>query len=1177
MNTNRKTPLLAVFLIVCLYGITLYGYTIYLNQFGQEYHSISLSAAHAISQTLSQTMAIHEPLPAMEVTNAALDRIVSNNYALNYAYVSGVENKIYAQTSGYTSVNSKDIIQEVITPIEPGIYRLHLGFNKGVIEQYSSNIAVASLLVFLLLTLMTVVALVFYNRKIYQPLRVLYKYLDARKTETGTKLPDITQAGLYEIERIYRAVNAIVENKEVANKEVESEQTSVYSDIDQSYKNSNYTWPIIQGYDLISAKVQDADVENEFNITQPKRGELLGNKEFFMSFNREIESSLHSVFACLQLLKNPSGLTYDQLDNLSGVENDVSRVLALLNDVHQLLLKDPVNKTTEDEPLELKALIEDCVQSVSSAAQRKNIILLNLVDPVIELWADVIAVRRVISSLLDNAVKSSVLNAKVKIYCEAQEQQKLKVSISYTAGFSEKETKRLSTVFEGDNLKAGSAQQEWELMFVSSLVNSLGDSIGVEPQRGGATVLWFTTSGILSETKREDKKDKLDTVLVIEDNETNQKVLLQQLQLLGVNADLAENGLSGLGLWEKNQYGLILTDYNMPDLNGFEVAKIIREREYFRGRETPIVLISANVLEETGLLNESIIDDFLTKPVEMRMLHQLVLSYMENTKQQHPGVNTADGRNSDTEYQLLNVDKLVDVVGGDFSIQSEIINIFLQSYPAIVQDLRQAFNSRSLVDVAQLAHKLKSSTKSVCAESLSSVLDNIEHAAIDKRWQDIHEYMTVLDTQILLTRCAITQYLDESQKSIDLETFGNSEFKCLTIMVVDDDDTTLKQISALLLSLGVGKVTTAPSGEVALTLMDECKSPDLLFCDLQMPGMDGIEFLRYVSQRHYQGGVVLVSGSDKKVLRTVSGLAHEHQLNILGALEKPVTANSLLSVIQQLDLTVCENTPEFYAAITEGDIRRGLKKSEFELYYQPKVNIASMKPVGMESLLRWNHPVYGTLTPKNFIPLAEKLGLIDEFTPIIMRQALNLSKLCEQQGYDLKISVNISVDSLAQLGLPEQIAAFLEKAEMDSSTVVLEVTESRIMDNITVPLEVLTRMRLKGFELSIDDFGTGYSTLEQLRRIPFGELKIDRAFVTGVSKDDEAKAILESSVSLAKKLDLSVVAEGVETKEDYELVMHMGCDVVQGFLISKPIRSMEFLQWLSTWNTNRFKEQIETA
>jgi len=215
--------------------------------------------------------------------------------------------------------------------------------------------------------------------------------------------------------------------------------------------------------------------------------------------------------------------------------------------------------------------------------------------------------------------------------------------------------------------------------------------------------------------------------------------------------------------------------------------------------------------------------------------------------------------------------------------------------------------------------------------------------------------------------------------------------------------------------------------------------------------------------------------------------------------------------------------------------------------------------------MRWQHPEKGMIPPNSFIPVAEKHGIIDKLTKIVFKQAMEHTARVKSEGYDLDISINMSAHSLNDLQWPEFFIRHAERLDIDPSKITLEITESRLAENITAALEILTRLSMKKIKLSIDDFGTGYSSLEQLQRTPFSELKLDKYFVSKAPHDSSAKAILESSVQLARKLNLEIVAEGVETQEEWDLIQNLDCDRIQGYFVSKPIPADNFIPWIQQW------------
>ena len=397
-------------------------------------------------------------------------------------------------------------------------------------------------------------------------------------------------------------------------------------------------------------------------------------------------------------------------------------------------------------------------------------------------------------------------------------------------------------------------------------------------------------------------------------------------------------------------------------------------------------------------------------------------------------------------------------------------------------------------------------------------------------------------------------------------------FNSLRILVIDDDEFMLDVVTIALKRLSTTNVTTCTSGHSALEKIDAGMMFDVAMVDLNMPIMDGVEVLRNLAIRKFSGGILLFSGEDGRILKTAESLASAHNLNVLGALHKPVAFEELqvkLATYHPKDMQNIRTTPDL---VCPEELRRAIANREIVPFFQPKVNVTEKRMVSAEVLARWVHPERGIIPPIAFIPVAEEHLLIDELTQVLYEQSVVLLARWIAEGDDFSISVNISADSLSRVGLPEQLARILAGNELDCNHIDLEVTESKLMLNMTTALDVLTRLRLKGFGLSIDDFGTGYSSMSQLSNIPFTELKIDRAFVHGAGTDSAARAILESSAALAKKLNMTIVAEGVEDQNDWDVVTSVGCDLVQGYFIAKPMAADKFEHWFH--NHNAICDQI---
>ncbi len=229
---------------------------------------------------------------------------------------------------------------------------------------------------------------------------------------------------------------------------------------------------------------------------------------------------------------------------------------------------------------------------------------------------------------------------------------------------------------------------------------------------------------------------------------------------------------------------------------------------------------------------------------------------------------------------------------------------------------------------------------------------------------------------------------------------------------------------------------------------------------------------------------------------------------------------------------------------------------------------ATGRVAGVETLVRWRHPVDGMVFPDQFIGVAEAHGLIDDLTRTVLAGAFAQSRLWQNAGLMLQVAINLSMDNLASLDFLDEIAGLAAKAGVPPQMVELEVTETRLMEDLRTPLEVLSRLRLKRFRLSIDDFGIGNSSLAQLRDLPFDELKIDQSFVHGAHGNMKLQAMFDSSLGLAKRLGMEVVAEGVEDMADWDFVRKTGCDISQGYFIAKPMPAADLPAWIQSWQKN---------
>ena len=369
----------------------------------------------------------------------------------------------------------------------------------------------------------------------------------------------------------------------------------------------------------------------------------------------------------------------------------------------------------------------------------------------------------------------------------------------------------------------------------------------------------------------------------------------------------------------------------------------------------------------------------------------------------------------------------------------------------------------------------------------------------------------------------------------------------------------------MLESAGIADVRDAHDGRDALQCLGEANA-DVMVCDLNMPGMDGIELLRHVAECPSPPALIVLSGEDQQILQMAGRLAARHQLRTLGTLQKPPHREVVIRLLQRF---VAQPEPERQAhqePLSVEEVRAGIGEGRVRPWFQPIVSLADGSLCGVETLARWCHDDRGLLAPGAFIPVAEAHGLMDDLTRAILEACLVDVVKWRRQGLETRVSVNVSVDNLTHPDFPDYVAKQAIEAGLSLDRVAVEVTETKIMTDIAMSMEVLTRLRMKRVGIHIDDFGTGASSMEQLRQVPCTELKLDRAFVTGASQDANVRSFLEICLDLARRLGLSTIAEGVETQADWDLLVELGCDAAQGYHIARPMPGEQLSAWIHDWD-----------
>jgi EAL domain-containing protein (putative c-di-GMP-specific phosphodiesterase class I) len=373
------------------------------------------------------------------------------------------------------------------------------------------------------------------------------------------------------------------------------------------------------------------------------------------------------------------------------------------------------------------------------------------------------------------------------------------------------------------------------------------------------------------------------------------------------------------------------------------------------------------------------------------------------------------------------------------------------------------------------------------------------------------------------------------------------------LLIVDDEASMGTLICRVAKACGFD-AKHAATAELGLALIASWQ-PTHLVLDLQMPDMDGIELLRHLAALRCGARIVIASGHGSQVLNTAQRLGIERGLAIEAVLPKPFEASDLRILLARL-----RSDDDW---LTEGALAAAIAADQLLLHYQPKIAVQTRAITGFEALVRWAHPERGLVPPVKFIDLAESSGLMEQLTDWVLNAALK--QMTEWKGHDLCVGVNVSVSNLKDVRFADHIERLCRKYQVETRRVCIEVTETSAMSDAIAAMDILARLNLKGFPISIDDFGTGHSSLIRLLRMPISEIKIDQSFVKECHLTRENFIIVKAIVDLAHNLGMTVIAEGVENDKILSMLAGIGCDLAQGYHISKPMPASAIMSWSQAW------------
>ncbi len=687
------------------------------------------------------------------------------------------------------------------------------------------------------------------------------------------------------------------------------------------------------------------------------------------------------------------------------------------------------------------------------------------------------------------------------------------------------------------------------------------------------------------------------TVLVADDDPVMRLVMLEMLAQVGLDTVEAEDGEQAVACFDRMVPDLVLLDVEMPRMDGFDVCREIRAREQARGLMTsvPIVMVTGgDDLEAVTQAYEAGATDFVSKPINWPILGHRVL-YVLRASDAIARLRIADAHNRavlaaipDTFFRMSPDGVYLDYEQGHdpgavFAQQHCVGRHVRDVLPRPIADrlldqLQTVLDTQAIrsVDYAlerdDMVHHFEARLVSTGAgEVLGLVRDISERKRTEEQIRRLaycdsltgipnrQAFLEMLERELVRSRqhgrkFAILFMDLDSFKRIN-DTLGHDVGDLLLKVVSERLHETIRP-GDMVAHPGIGDVPPRGGPERRGNNLARLGGDEFT---ILIPDLDRAEDALNVAHRvkdamrrpfHLDGHEIFVTasigislypedGDDSSSLLKYADTAMYHAKNCGKNNAKLYSSALTTQIMSHVKLEI--------------GLRKALQNNELYLQYQPQIDVPGARLVGVEALVRWRHPEHGMIPPDDFIPLAEETGLIVPIGAWVLRTACMQARAWQEEcGRAVRVAVNLSARQFKDENLAQTVLGVLEETGLDPRLLELELTEGTLMDDAQATLATLEQLRAIGVYLSIDDFGTGYSSMNYLKRFNVRALKIDRSFISGLPQDSENAAITRAIIAMAHGLKLAVVAEGVETDEQLQLLKQFGCDMAQGYLLGHP-------------------------